>query len=259
MYKQKKQFFTEIAEKNTEMCTTMKIPVSTLVYSYEVNNLGEKPLDISKIEVHDTSTDGGVKLAHSQKYKNIVVMNFASNKNTGGGYLNGSSAQEEDCCRLFPALYTSLKNATVINPATKKVRSIYPFDKRNVVVTPNVMLMRDRKTYDLLPENNMINATFVSVSAPNLRYEKFNESHVNAALKTSLLAPIRTDIKFNNPKNNCLILGAWGCGAYRNDPTAMSEYMKDIALRYGGYYDKIIFAIPDGPDGNHEIFKQTIC
>ena len=259
MYAKKKQFFTQVADENNKMCTNIKIPPSTFFYSYNVNNLGSKPLDMSKIQVIDLPTDGGVKLAHSQNYKNIVVMNFASNKHPGGGYLNGASAQEEDCCRLFPTLYTSLVNATCINPVTKKSKSIYPFDKRNVVVTLNVTLMRDKKNYSILPENQMIDVTFVSAAALNLKYEKFNATIVDTALKTTILAPIKSHIKFDNPKHNCLILGAWGCGAYCNDPHVMSTHMKNAVLKFGGYYDKVIFAIPKTSEGNYEVFKQTIC
>jgi len=255
MYTNKKRWFTDIAEENNEMCEDLSIPVSTFFFSYDVNNLGAKPLCMSKVETFDLSTDGAIRLAHSQGYKNIVAMNFASNKHVGGGYLRGASAQEEDCCRLFPTLYPSLHKATYINPTTKKLTSIYPFDKRNVIVTPNVLLMRDRKDYNLLPDNQMIAVTFVSAAAPNLRYENFNANMVNTALKTTILAPINTDIKFDNPKDNCLILGAWGCGAYCNDPVVMRNHMRSAVSKYGGYYDKVIFAIPDTKEGNYKVFK----
>lgn len=255
MYSNRKKWFTEIALENNDICENIPVPVSTFFFSYDVNNLKEMPFDMTKVEVVNLSTDEGIKLAHTQKYKNIVAMNFASNKHAGGGYLRGASAQEEDCCRLFPTLYPSLYRATYTNPTTKKLTSIYPFDKRNVVVTPNVTLMRDRRDYSLLPKDQMINVTFVSAAAPNLRYENFNENLVDTTLKTTILAPINTNIKFSNPKDNCLILGAWGCGAYCNDPVVMRKHMRRAVSKYGGYYDKVFFAIPDAKDGNYNVFK----
>ena len=49
--------------------------------------------------VNETTLQGAKRLSDSQKYKKIAVLNFASAKNAGGGFLGGSQAQEESLAR----------------------------------------------------------------------------------------------------------------------------------------------------------------
>jgi uncharacterized protein (TIGR02452 family) len=55
---------------------------------------------------NETSLEGSASLARSS-HKRVMVLNFASAKNPGGGFLNGSQAQEETLARSS-ALYASL-------------------------------------------------------------------------------------------------------------------------------------------------------
>ena len=54
-----------------------------------------------------------------------------------------------------------------------------------------------------------------------------------------------------------LILGAFGCGVFRNDPRRVAEIMIDcISKGYANMYDRVIFAIP--PGYNHDVFSRVI-
>ena len=47
-----------------------------------------------------------------------------------------------------------------------------------------------------------------------------------------------------------LILGAWGCGAFGNDPATIAALFRDaIAGRHAGAFAAIVFAITDWSDG----------
>ena len=249
----------EIYTENTKLCKspTVVIPSSTLVHYMDIVNHPVKLFNSSNIELIDTTTDAAVVHAHSCGYKNIIAMNFASNIHPGGGYTRGSTAQEEDWCRCFPTLYPSLSSLIVPDIYSKKPKSVYPFDKRDAIVTPNVKLMRSASTkYKMLDEHDMINTYFVSAAAPNLRHEHYNECLVTATLNTTFIAPIKT-FELNTPEDNCLILGAWGCGAFRCDPDIISKTIKTAVEKYGGYYGKIIFAIPDSTGENYLSFAKT--
>lgn len=172
--------------------------------------------------------------------KNVVVMNFASRHNHGGGYVRGAKAQEEDLCRVMPYLYESLC----------KVR--YPYEEDTVLITPNVEIMRDSNNrYTLFRGKDVHTVSVVSAAAPNLRRERFNEDRVRRTLIN-----LYCSVSKNLPDTDTLILGAWGCGAYGNDPNQMAMIMNDINLKYGGRFKRVVFAIPRGI--NVEEFKSNI-
>jgi uncharacterized protein (TIGR02452 family) len=245
----------KIYTENTELCKTVDIPLSTVVHSFNVFSMSNKLFDSSYVEFLDLPTDAAVSWVKG--YRNIVVMNFANREYPGGGYTNGEIAQEEECCRCFPTLYESLSSLTMIDNNLKTQKSAYPFHPTDVIVTPNVKLMRLGSTgYQMLNDKNMINAYIVTAAAPNLRVEKFNKKTIALTLRTTFLAPIKT-FELNTPENNCLILGAWGCGAFRGNPIVMSKLIKTAVEIYGGYYGKIIFAIPDAQSSNYCEFVRT--
>ncbi len=58
-----------------------------------------------------------------------------------------------------------------------------------------------------------------------------------------------------------IILGAWGCWVFKNDPNRMSEFFKNILVEegYSGLYDQVVFAIINDHNSvgsNYEIFKK---
>lgn len=171
--------------------------------------------------------------------KNIAIMNFANRIITGGCYLQGAPAQEEALCRSIPQLYTSLKQIT------------YPFNVDTVLFTPNVRIIRDGEQLVILPEKERVYVSVVSAAAPDLNRESYNEFRVNKTLKNLFYS-----VKKNDSNIDTLVLGAWGCGAFLNDPIKMAHIMKNICQKYNGMFDRIIFAIPCGP--NYEAFNKIL-
>jgi uncharacterized protein (TIGR02452 family) len=55
-----------------------------------------------------------------------------------------------------------------------------------------------------------------------------------------------------------VILGAWGCGVFRNDPTIMASYFKEILINegYSSLFERCIFAIIGK---NFETFNQILA
>jgi len=63
-------------------------------------------------------------------------------------------------------------------------------------------------------------------------------------------------------KNGCkeLVLGAWGCGAFGNDPNVVAGHFRTALLddELGRCFDKVVFAIYGRPDGkNITAFKNV--
>ena len=244
------QNFKEIAEENEEYSNNIE---EYIPKSY-VQNFGHTKKSLSKLikeyDVENISIINGRTqdvMFQVGDYKNIVVLNFANNKNVGGGYLRGCYAQEEDLCRVFPKLYQSLGR-------TGK----YPFKPPQVICSDLMDCTRDVETYNWLPESDWKQFYIVSAAAPNVKSknDRFHEEIVTKTFDNILLAPIKR-FKLKNPKDNCIILGAWGCGGFGNNPEIMAELMINEIEKYGGHYDKIVFAIPKSNKGrNYEIFKN---
>ena len=57
-----------------------------------------------------------------------------------------------------------------------------------------------------------------------------------------------------------LVLGAWGCGAFRNDPVLVAGYFKEALSGDGlqAFFDHICFAVYGNPEGkNSRAFKDV--
>lgn len=70
----------------------------------------------------------------------IAVLNYASARNPGGGYLNGAQAQEEALCR-GSALYATLLRAPDYYARHRAERSAFYTDR--VIHSPGVPVFRD--------------------------------------------------------------------------------------------------------------------
>ena len=131
--------------------------------------------------------------------KRAVVLNFCNNTLPCGYYHHGSKAQEEDLCRIMPQLYQSL------------MRSKYPFNKQTTVLySPNIKVMRNKK---LNLVKNPYTVDIISASAPDLRTELFYERKVKHIIKLLFTVPWT-----RNKELNTIVLGAWGCGVFQNNP-----------------------------------------
>lgn len=204
----------------------------------------------TKILFEKSTTDLCARKYNSDPDCKIAVMNFANRNHCGGGYRHGSNAQEEDLCRVMPELYASMD------------KTKFPKDETTVWISKSVEIMRDSSAdYEILPDAKRLSVTVASAAAPNVSRgkEKFDEKRVRDTLINLFIST-----KQNCPTINTLILGAWGCGSFGNNPTTIAKIMFDICSKYGGLYNNIIFAIPASEknsvnyDAFFEVFKDVL-
>lgn len=162
---------------------------------------------------------------------NIAILNFASRHRHGGKYIEGAKAQEEDLCRTIPHLYPSILQKT------------YPLKQCHILITPDLRIMRDSEKYNLFNQSQIYIVNVVSAAAQNLKFELYDEDIV-----TRTLINVYASTKYILPHVDTLILGAWGCGAYRNNPYTIARIMDSVGKKYGGMYKNIFYSIPPGPN-----------
>lgn len=61
-------------------------------------------------------------------------------------------------------------------------------------------------------------------------------------------------------ENDVVILGAFGCGAFQNNPEIVALAAKEVVKEYRKYFDAIEFAVYCSPrdDSNYRIFKRVL-
>ncbi|MFB7614261.1 TIGR02452 family protein [Kitasatospora sp. NPDC056181] len=168
----------------------------------------------------------------------VGVLNFASARNPGGGYLRGARAQEEDLCRSA-LLYSCLLEAPDYYEA-HRASSDLRYSHR-VIVSPDVPVIRGAQG-ELLAKPYPV--TFLTSPAPNAgQLERRSAgSDVRGVLAERavrvLAAAARHEIR-------TLVLGAWGCGVFRNDPAQVAEAFDGALAQYGAAFERVVFAVWD--------------
>ena len=199
--------------------------------------------------------------------KRTAVLNFASATNPGGGVEKGASAQEECLCRvstLYPCLADQKMRASFYTPHRKNGNALHNDD---IIYTPNVLVIKDD---DHNPLSEPFSVDIISCAAPNLRERPSNQYNTGDTVKVQIsgnellkLHEKRARKIFSSAIANgveILILGAFGCGAFCNNPYIVARAYKNVFPEFKQYFQTIEFAIYCRPtdSSNYDAFKSTI-
>ena len=204
--------------------------------------------------------------------KKVCILNFASATNPGGGVTKGSSAQEEAICRCS-TLYANLKEQYAWNAFYAPHRRAHdPLHNDECIYTPGVMVFKSDTDYpQLLPEDKWYSVNVLTCAAPNLRERPSNE--MNAGDGDAAVHISREDLQALHEKrmrrvleiawrkgNEVVILGAFGCGAFRNPPAVVAQAMKTAVQEYRKNFETIEFSVYCGTqyDTNYRVFQQVL-
>lgn len=178
--------------------------------------------------------------------KRPAVLNFASAKNPGGGVLNGAMAQEE-ALAAASGLYSTQLCHEVYYIANRSCSTMMYTD--HAIYSPDVVFFRDG-AFNLLEEP--VKASALTLPAVNMGQVRLKGEDVETA-KTVMKARMRLSLAiFAEQGATHLILGAYGCGVFRNDPVEVAEWWKQLleAEGYGSFFEEIVFAVLDRSGGN---------
>ena len=198
----------------------------------------------------------------------IAVLNFASSTNPGGGVTSGASAQEECLCRVS-TLYPCLKDESMWDlfyAPHRKARN--PMHNDDIIYTKDVIVFKD-DDYQPLPKPFTVDV--ITCAAPTLREQSSNRYNPSDGDKAPDITPedllaiherrgrlILESAAVNGAE--VLILGAFGCGAFKNDPAVVAQAYANILPEYLHYFRTIEFAVYCRPRSsqNYDAFNQTL-
>ncbi len=167
-----------------------------------------------------------------------MCLNFASAKNPGGGFLNGSRAQEESLA-LSSTLHVSQMEVFEFYEKHREMKSCVYSD--DMIFSPNVTFFRNNNGELIEP----VNCDIITSPAVNAGAVKRNEPEISHQI-TELMS-IRADKMLAlSAANKCkrLILGAWGCGVFDNDPKVIAEiFFELLNNKYKDVFEHVCFAI----------------
>ncbi len=198
--------------------------------------------------------------AEAYKDKRVCVLNFASSKNPGGGVVKGASAQEECLCRVS-TLYPCLADDRIFGSFYEPHRTMFSDTLYNsdLIYTPGVTVFKtDTALPELRPKNEWFTTDVITCAAPNLgAYTKLADGPLERLHTERGERIFLTAIKHSE---EVLILGAFGCGAFRNPPHVVARAYKTLIQKYGSFFDAIEFAVYCTPKAtsNYDAFARIL-
>jgi uncharacterized protein (TIGR02452 family) len=197
-----------------------------------------------QIRVTNCTTLSAAKQLHAvYGAERIALLNFASARNPGGGFLSGSQAQEESLARAS-GLYASLSRMTDYYTANRQSKSALYTD--HMIYSPLVPVFRDDADR-LLDEPwcvSMITAPAVNAGVVRSQ-EPDNAKRIREVMRHRIACVLALAAHHDH---DALVLGAWGCGVFANDPREVAELFAEYLLGEGAYsksFAEVVFAILD--------------
>ena len=182
----------------------------------------------------------------------ILCLNFASARNPGGGFLKGSQAQEESLARAS-GLYPCLMQMTDYYNVHKQQKSGFYTD--HMIYSPDVPVFRD--DHNVLLEN-FYQVSFLTAPAVNRGAVERNEPHLLFQVYDRMQQRIEKMLSLCVvQEHSVLVLGAWGCGVFKNKPEEIAGIFRSLLLEKGTFaraFKLVIFAVLDN---SKELNKLT--
>ncbi|MDO4805107.1 MAG: TIGR02452 family protein [Lachnospiraceae bacterium] len=249
-----------VAKKNTSVFYEDAYP------AFDSSKTRDTIISVSR----DRSYQAAMRLHKESPEAKIAVMNFANAFHAGGGVTKGSSAQEECLCRtstLYPLLY----RRTLRDSFYKHHKNLNtPKATDSLVYTEGVIICKtDEDLPKRMPKEDWVTVDVITIAAPDLR----DKSNIHAPLVNGGTYMNDAELFGYHVKRaihmltcaaakgaDILILGAFGCGAFRNNPNVVARAYKTALQEFPKVFRQIEFAVycPPGGSTNYDVFNRTL-
>lgn len=218
------------------------------ILARRIGTTGKNPI----IEVTDETTQVAAhRLVVKEKCMDVVLLNYASARNPGGGFVSGTKAQEEDLARSS-GLYSCQLKQFAYYEANRVHESLLYTD--HLIYSPAVPWFRTRSR-ELLDDCFL--ASVITAPAPNagqvLRRNENAWPEIEGTLRRRAGCVLAAA---EDNGHRTLLLGAWGCGVFRNRAKMVADAFGQWleSERFLGCFDRVNFGVYD-PSKNQETLK----
>lgn len=248
---------------NTTRIAKQQYPLikESIKYKYDSNFTWMKKYNtIIKVVNGDTIDTA---LIFTKKHYSPLVLNLADDCMPGGLVEAGSGAQEESLFRRSNYFIS-----------TRYERRLYPIKFNEAIYSPKITVFKDNEEnkWKLYKQPYLMDF----IACPGLKYPTLingtdTKNNITIQrLKSKDVEMLKNKIRLifqigYKHKNDVLILGALGCGAWCSPPEHVAEIFNEICNEYSGMFKYIIFAILRGAGDtnkkqldNYDIFSKII-
>lgn len=186
---------------------------------------------------------------YTDQNSKTAVLNFASYKQPGGMFLQGSKAQEECLCHESTLYNVLMRFEDTYYASNRKQlnRALY----QNVALySPDVYFERN---------DNSVKCDVITCAAPNFSAAS---KYCNVS-KEENATVLESRIKFilylaATQQVDTLILGAFGSGVFGQDAKEVAKITMNLLRHYDGVFKKVVFAVIDEKSANYQAFNDVI-
>jgi uncharacterized protein (TIGR02452 family) len=195
----------------------------------------------TRIDVTDETTLSAARRLAATEGRDTLILNFASARNPGGGFLSGSEAQEESLARSSALYACQMAHFAFYEHNRARPTLLY---SDWMIHAPHVPVFRDddgtlldAPYYVAMLTSPAVNAGAVRANAPQ-SMPLIAPTNENRARRLLWLA--------NAQGHTHLILGAWGCGVFGNDPADIAQmFARLLHGEFQNAFAGVTFAIYD--------------
>ena len=251
---------SEYRRINREVMTDTKLQYETIP---ELKEAVKNSIELQFMVAQEENIDQPVADSHQTKYvcsgkrsfeaakdykgKKIAVLNFANNHSIGGSPFS-AGAQEESLCRcstLLPcleAMNEPFYQKHICQFASKEINYMGNDD---LIYTPDVVVFKtDERTDPIYPKmmapSEWYKVDVITSAAPQLSKVRTLPANYNDVIFSRIKKILDVAAKEHA---EVLILGAWGCGAFKNDINVVSDTFYSLLKNYN--FEVVEFALSD--------------
>lgn len=181
--------------------------------------------------VNETTLAASWRLAKERR--RVLALSFANGIHPGGGFVKGNRGQESVLCRSS-ALYATLEGDPMYAAHAARPE---PDSTDWAILSPDVPIFRADEGSPLEEPWLLGILTCAAPYTPKLGRDRAGDL-MESRIRRVLAIARAFDYE-------ALVLGAWGCGTYDNDPARIAAIFRTALEEQAGAFRQVVFAIAD--------------